>query len=139
MGGFRQVARLVIRFRMPTRNRIHQGPSEESPSRPWAIGVFEVDPGETEETVADALAGGLTATVDTAVAYGNEEGGGSGPLRAPRAWTATRCGVTTKVWMEDYEARRTAARVADRSARRKLGVNRIDPAAAALGPPTDSL
>ena len=36
-----------------------------------AIGVFEVDPGETEETVADALAAGYRH-VDTAAAYGNE-------------------------------------------------------------------
>ncbi len=36
-----------------------------------AIGVFEVEPGETEETVADALAAGYRH-VDTAAAYGNE-------------------------------------------------------------------
>ena len=35
------------------------------------IGVFEVDPGETEETIADAIAAGYRH-VDTAVAYGRK-------------------------------------------------------------------
>src|SRR5919206_1530619 len=64
-----------------------------------AIGVFEVDPDETEETVADALAAGYRH-VDTAVAYGNEEEVGRGLARSGvdrgEVW------VTTKVWMRDY-------------------------------------
>ena len=45
------------------------------------IGVFEVDPGETEETIADAIAAGYRH-VDTAAAYGNEEEVGRGIARS---------------------------------------------------------
>jgi diketogulonate reductase-like aldo/keto reductase len=86
-----------------------------------AIGVFEVDPGETEATVADALAAGYRH-VDTAVAYGNEEEVGRALSRSgvdrDEVW------VTTKVWMDDYspdDLRASAGRSA-----RKLGVDRID-------------
>src|SRR4051812_25037694 len=86
-----------------------------------AIGVFEVDPGETEETVADALAAGYRH-VDTAAAYGNEEEVGRGLARSgvdrDDVW------VTTKVWMEDF-APDDLRRSAERSLR-KLGVDRID-------------
>ena len=62
------------------------------------FGVFEIDPGETEEAVSDALKAGYRH-IDTASAYGNEEEVGRG-LRAAgvdrgEVW------VTTKVWMED--------------------------------------
>lgn len=86
-----------------------------------AIGVFEVDPGETEETVADALAAGYRH-VDTAAAYGNEEEVGRGLARSgvdrDDVW------VTTKVWMEDF-APDDLRRSAERSAR-KLGIEKID-------------
>jgi diketogulonate reductase-like aldo/keto reductase len=86
-----------------------------------AIGVFEVDPGETEETVADALAAGYRH-VDTAVAYGNEEEVGRALARSgvdrDDVW------VTTKVWIEDF-APRDLRRSAEASLRR-LGVERID-------------
>ena len=86
-----------------------------------AIGVFEVDPGETEETVADALAAGYRH-VDTAAAYGNEEEVGRGLARSgvdrDDVW------VTTKVWMEDF-APDDLRRSTERSLK-KLGIDRID-------------
>jgi 2,5-diketo-D-gluconate reductase B len=86
-----------------------------------AIGVFEVDPGETEETVADALAAGYRH-VDTATAYGNEEEVGRGIARSgvdrDDIW------VTTKVWLDDFPPDRLR-RSAERSLR-LLGVERID-------------
>jgi 2,5-diketo-D-gluconate reductase B len=86
-----------------------------------AIGVFEVDPGETEETVADALAAGYRH-VDTAAAYGNEAEVGRGLARSgvdrDEVW------VTTKVWMEDF-APDDLRRSAERSLK-KLGIERID-------------
>ena len=86
-----------------------------------AIGVFEVEPGETEETVADALAAGYRH-VDTAVAYGNEEEVGRALARSgvdrDDVW------VTTKVWMEDYAPR--DLRGSAEASLRRLGIERID-------------
>src|SRR3954449_5754609 len=83
-----------------------------------AIGVFEVDPGETEETVADALAAGYRH-VDTAAAYGNEEEVGRALARSDvEPW------VTTKVWRDDF-APDDLRRSAERSLR-KLRIDRID-------------
>jgi diketogulonate reductase-like aldo/keto reductase len=86
-----------------------------------AIGVFEVDPEETEETVADALAAGYRH-VDTAAAYGNEEQVGRGIARSgvdrDDIW------VTTKVWLDDFPPERLR-RSAERSLR-LLGLERVD-------------
>jgi diketogulonate reductase-like aldo/keto reductase len=86
-----------------------------------AIGVFEVDPGETEETVADALAAGYRH-VDTAVAYGNEEEVGRALARSgvdrDEVW------VTTKIWMEDYAPR--DLRASAEASLRRLGLERLD-------------
>jgi len=86
-----------------------------------AIGVFEVEPGETEETVADALAAGYRH-VDTAVAYGNEEEVGRGLERSgvdrDEVW------VTTKVWMKDYAP--PDLRASAEASLRRLGIERID-------------
>jgi diketogulonate reductase-like aldo/keto reductase len=86
-----------------------------------AIGVFEVEPGETEETVADAIAAGYRH-VDTAVAYGNEEEVGRGIKRGgvdrDELW------VTTKVWMDDFppdKLRRSAE-----ASLKRLGIDRLD-------------
>ena len=85
------------------------------------IGTFEVDPGETEETVADALAAGYRH-VDTATAYGNEEEVGHGIRRSgvdpDEVW------VTTKVWIDDFPPDRLR-RSAEASLRR-LALDRID-------------
>src|SRR5919206_2639339 len=86
-----------------------------------AIGVFEVDPGETDDAVADALAAGYRH-VDTAAAYGNEEEVGRGIRRS--GVPADEVWVTTKVWLDDFEPRRLRAS-AERSLGR-LGVDRID-------------
>ncbi|MEA2441356.1 MAG: 2,5-diketo-D-gluconate reductase [Thermoleophilaceae bacterium] len=86
-----------------------------------AIGVFEVEPGETEETVADALAAGYRH-VDTAVAYGNEDEVGRGLARSgvdrDEVW------VTTKVWMNDYAPR--DLRSSAEASLRRLGIDRLD-------------
>jgi 2,5-diketo-D-gluconate reductase B len=86
-----------------------------------AIGVFEVEPGETEETVADALAAGYRH-VDTAVAYGNEEEVGRGLARSgvdrDEVW------VTTKVWIDDFAPR--DLRGSAEGSLRRLGIDRID-------------
>lgn len=86
-----------------------------------ALGVFEVDPGETEEAVADALAAGYRH-LDTAVAYGNEEEVGRGLKRSgvdrDEVW------VTTKVWMDDY-APKDLRSSAEQSLKR-LGLDRLD-------------
>jgi 2,5-diketo-D-gluconate reductase B len=86
-----------------------------------AIGVFEVEPGETEETVADAIAAGYRH-VDTAAAYGNEKEVGRGIARAgvdrDELW------VTTKVWIDDFPPERLR-RSAEGSLRR-LGLDRVD-------------
>ena len=85
------------------------------------IGVFEVEPGETEETVADALAAGYRH-VDTAVAYGNEEEVGAGIRRSgvdrDEIW------VTTKVWIDDFAPDRL--RGSAESSLKRLGIDRID-------------
>src|SRR3954471_4864998 len=87
-----------------------------------AIGVFEVDPGETEETVADALAAGYRH-VDTAAAYGNEEEVGHGLKRSgvdrDEVW------VTTKVWIDDFSPPENVRGSAERSLR-KLGIEKLD-------------
>ncbi|MEA2375788.1 MAG: 2,5-diketo-D-gluconate reductase [Thermoleophilaceae bacterium] len=85
------------------------------------FGVFEVEPGETEEAVAGALATGYRH-VDTAVAYGNEAEVG----RALRGSGVNRdeVWVTTKVWMHDYAPDRLR-RSAEGSLER-LGLDRLD-------------
>lgn len=86
-----------------------------------ALGVFEVEPGETADAVADALAAGYRH-VDTATAYGNEEEVGEGLRRSgvdrDEVW------VTTKVWIDDFPPERLR-RSAEGSLRR-LGLDRID-------------
>jgi 2,5-diketo-D-gluconate reductase B len=85
------------------------------------FGVFEVDPPETEEAVADALAAGYRH-VDTARAYGNEEEVGRGIRRSgvdrDEVW------VTTKVWLGDFAPDRLR-RSAENSLR-LLGLDRLD-------------
>jgi diketogulonate reductase-like aldo/keto reductase len=99
-----------------------------------AIGVFEVDPGETEETVADALAAGYRH-VDTATAYGNEEEVGRGLERSgvdrDEIW------VTTKVWIDDFEPDKLR-RSAENSLKR-LGLDRLDLLLLHWPPPDGSL
>ena len=85
------------------------------------FGVFEVDPGETEEAVADALAAGYRH-VDTASAYFNEEEVGRGIARSGvdpgEVW------VTTKVWISEFAP--DALRASAEASLRRLGIDRID-------------
>src|SRR3954452_11030749 len=62
------------------------------------FGVFEIDPGETEDAVADALSAGYRH-IATASMYENEEEDGRG-LKASGV-DREDIWVTTKVWMED--------------------------------------
>ncbi len=85
------------------------------------LGVFEVDPGETEDAVADALAAGYRH-VDTAAMYENEEETGRGIARSgvdrDEIW------VTTKVWMSDFAPDRLRARA--EASLRLLGLDHVD-------------
>ncbi|MEK6228575.1 MAG: aldo/keto reductase [Actinomycetota bacterium] len=85
------------------------------------LGVFEIDPGETEEAVADALAAGYRH-IDTARMYDNEEEVGRGieasGVDRDEIW------VTTKVWMEDYAP--DDLRESAESSLRKLGLDSVD-------------
>jgi diketogulonate reductase-like aldo/keto reductase len=86
-----------------------------------AIGVFEVEPNETEDAVADALAAGYRH-VDTARAYGNEEEVGRG-IRASGV-DRDDVWVTTKVWIDDYAPDRL--RASAEGSLRRLGLERLD-------------
>jgi 2,5-diketo-D-gluconate reductase B len=85
------------------------------------LGVFEVDPGETAEAVADALAAGYRH-VDTAAAYANEREVGEGIRRS--GVDPSDVWVTTKVWIDDLPPDRLR-RSAEGSLRR-LGLDRVD-------------
>jgi len=85
------------------------------------LGVFEIEPEDTEAAVADALAAGYRH-VDTASMYGNEGEVGRG-LRSSgidrdEVW------VTTKVWMEEL-APQDLRQSAEHSLER-LGLDRVD-------------
>ena len=86
-----------------------------------ALGVFEVDPHETTDAVADALAAGYRH-IDTASAYGNErevgEGLGRSGVDRGDVW------VTTKVWIDDFPPDRL--RRSAESSLRRLALDRID-------------
>ena len=84
-------------------------------------GVFQVNPGETERCVSDALSVGYRA-IDTAQAYYNEEGVGN-------AWKKSGISrdelfLTTKVWISNYEGQKAAESI-DLSLR-KLQTDYID-------------
>ena len=86
-----------------------------------AIGVFEVEPNETADTVADALAAGYRH-VDTAAVYGNEKEVGEG-LRAAGV-DRDDVWVTTKVWVDDFPPDRL--RASAESSLRRLGLDHVD-------------
>ena len=85
------------------------------------FGVFEIDPGETEEAVSDALQAGYRH-IDTASAYGNEEEVGRG-LRSSGV-DPDEVWVTTKVWMEDLAP--DDLRSSAETSLGKLGLDRLD-------------
>ena len=86
-----------------------------------ALGVFEVEPRETADAVADALAAGYRH-IDTASAYGNEKEVGEG-LRASGV-DRDEVWVTTKVWIDDFAPSRL--RNSAESSLRRLGIDRVD-------------
>ena len=85
------------------------------------FGVFQVPPGQTQETVEEALAVGYRH-VDTAAAYRNEEGVGA----AIAASGIRRDGifVTTKLWNSD-QGYDSTLRAFERS-RERLGIGHVD-------------
>jgi 2,5-diketo-D-gluconate reductase A len=85
------------------------------------FGVFEIDPAETEEAVADALAAGYRH-IDTAAMSDNEEQTGRGIARSgvdrDEIW------VTTKVWTSEFGPERL--RRSAETSLRKLGLDHVD-------------
>ena len=84
-------------------------------------GVFQVPPQEAERCVADALSVGYRL-IDTAQAYGNEEGVGAAIAKSgiPRE----EIFLVTKVWISNNGEEKAAASI-DESLR-KLGTDYID-------------
>ena len=85
------------------------------------LGVFEIDPGETEAAVADALDAGYRH-IDTAKMYDNEEEVGLG-IKASGV-DREDIWVTTKVWMEDFAP--DALRESAETSLRKLGLDSVE-------------
>lgn len=86
-----------------------------------ALGVFEVDPGETEDAVADAIAAGYRH-IDTASMYKNEaevgRGIAKGGVDRDELW------VTTKVWTAEFAPDRLRASAEE--SLKKLGLDHVD-------------
>lgn len=84
-------------------------------------GVYQVDPAEAERCVSDALSVGYRM-VDTAQAYGNEEGVGAAIRKSgvPREEVF----IVSKIWISDYGYERAKASI-DASLER-LGTDYID-------------
>ena len=85
------------------------------------LGTFEIDPGETEGAVGDALDAGYRH-IDTAKMYDNEEEVGLG-IKASGV-DRDEIWVTTKVWMEDYAP--DDLRESTETSLRKLGLDSVD-------------
>lgn len=85
------------------------------------FGVYQVDPAETERVVTDALQAGYRS-IDTAAAYGNEEGVGQALKKSgiPRE----ELFITTKLWLADTGYEKTLSAF-DRSMQR-LGLDYLD-------------
>ena len=84
-------------------------------------GVFQTPPAETERCVREALEVGYRL-IDTAQAYGNEEGVGAGIAASGVAREDVF--VTSKVWVSNMTYERAAASI-DESLK-KLGIDYID-------------
>ena len=85
------------------------------------FGVYQMPPEDTERCVAEALAAGYRL-IDTAQAYGNEEGVGAAIAKSgvPR----DEVFVTSKIWVSNMNYERAAASI-DESLR-ALGTGHID-------------
>src|SRR5271165_6015252 len=106
------------------------GPSPTVPTRPLnngveipqlGFGVFQIPPAAVAEAVGTALLAGYRL-VDTAAAYGNEEGVGA--AIATSGLTRDELFVTTKLWNTDHGADR--ARAAFEESRRRLGLDVVE-------------
>lgn len=84
-------------------------------------GVFQIDNAQTEACVADAIDCGYRL-IDTAQAYGNEEGVGAAIARS--GVSRDELFITSKVWVSNY-GDGNAMRSIDASLR-KLGTDRLD-------------
>lgn len=84
-------------------------------------GVFQMPPEETEACVAQALAAGYRL-IDTAQAYGNEEGVGAAVAKS--GIDRSDMFVTSKIWVSNMNYARAAASI-DESLQ-KLGTDYID-------------
>lgn len=85
------------------------------------LGVFKVDNETTKEVVADAIKTGIRL-IDTAKAYGNEEGVGEG-IRLSGI-NREELFVTTKVWNSDHGHDHTIAAV--KESLKKLGLSYLN-------------
>jgi len=85
------------------------------------FGVFQVPPEDTAETVRIALDAGYRS-IDTAAAYGNEEG--VGQAIADSGLDRDELFITTKLWNND-QGRQSALRACDASLER-LGLDYVD-------------
>lgn len=85
------------------------------------FGVYQVDPAQTEDVVAQALLAGYRH-IDTAALYGNEEG--VGRAIAASGLPREEIFVTTKLW--DDAHRRDDARAAFDTSLERLGLDYVD-------------
>ena len=83
------------------------------------LGVFKVDPGETERVVTDALAAGYRH-IDTAAIYRNETEVGA--AIAASGLARDELFITTKLWNSDQ----TRGETAFQESLDKLGLDRVD-------------
>ncbi len=84
-------------------------------------GVYQIDPAEVERCVLDAISVGYRS-IDTAQAYGNEEGIGNAIVKCgvPRE----KLFITTKVWISNAGYEKAKASIEE--SLRKLQINYID-------------
>jgi 2,5-diketo-D-gluconate reductase A len=85
------------------------------------FGVFQVPPEDTAEVVGTALRDGYRS-IDTAAAYGNEEG--VGRAIADSGLARDELFVTTKLWNDDHG--RDAAQRAFEASLERLGLDQVD-------------
>ncbi|TQL47212.1 2,5-diketo-D-gluconate reductase A [Homoserinimonas aerilata] len=85
------------------------------------LGVFKVDPADTERVVTEAFELGYRH-IDTAAIYGNEEG--VGRAIAASGIPRSELFITTKQWITEQETAKT--RPAIEASLEKLGLERVD-------------
>ena len=107
---------------MPSQIKVPQLPLNTGAEIPQiGFGTFQVPPEDTAETVRTALDAGYRS-IDTAAAYGNEEGVGRAVVDSDLS--REELFVTTKLWNKDH-GRQSALRAFDAGLGR-LGLWRLD-------------